>query len=94
MPEQANFGLRSRTGAEELEMKQYRSANKKKMKKDPGRFLLKKMRAEEEALGINIITQHEPISGNILDNHLLDSELNNPISEGGVPHAQPASSGK
>ena len=43
---------------------------------------MKKMKAEEELIGIGNTNANEPILGNILENQLLDSELNNPFSEG------------
>ena len=58
-------------------MRTYKSTNnKKKLKKDPGRYLLKKMKAEDQ----NDLHFQDK---NILDNHDLDSELKNPVSDGG-----------
>lgn len=51
----------SRVGTEAPEMREYRSSSKKKLKKDPGRFLMKKMKAEEEFHGMKDTGVIEPI---------------------------------
>ena len=55
-------------GTEAPGMRDYRPTNNKKLKKDPGRFLMKKMKAEEEFHGMKDTGVIEPIQGNILDN--------------------------
>lgn len=51
----------SRVGTEAPGMRDYRSSTKKKLKKDPGRFLMKKLKAEDELIRRNDTVGMEPI---------------------------------
>ena len=42
-------------------MRDYSFPDRKKLKKDPGRFLMKKMKAEEEFIGRKITRETGPI---------------------------------
>ena len=53
--------MASRVGTEAPGMRGYTSPGKKKLKKDPGRFLMKKMKAEEEFHGMKDTGVNEPI---------------------------------
>jgi len=60
MPEGRNDVV-SRVGTEAPGMSHYRSTSKKKLKKDPGRFLMRKMKAEDEVLARNNNNAIDPI---------------------------------
>ena len=57
---QGRIDVASRVGTE-APARDYRSTSKKKLKKDPGRFLMKKMKAEEEFHGMKDTGVIEPI---------------------------------